>query len=333
MNKEKNTKIIVKSYPNGWVKESDFEIVESDLPILQKGQVLIKNQWLSLDPYMRGRLSPAKSYAASAQIGEVMVGQAAGVVVASESEKFKVGDSVLSYSGWQNYFVADSTMISLIDTSQVCASAYLGVLGMPGVTAWTGLIDICNPQPNETVLVDAATGAVGSVVGQLAKSLGSKVIGIAGGPSKCQYALDELGFDACIDHTSSTFKEQLAQAVPNGVDCVFENVGGLVFEQVLTLMNPFSRIALCGLVSEYNVPPYGNRQLRSILVNRIKVQGFIVTDKPQTWPGIVNSLKTKLINGELKYKEAISNGLASTPKAFIGMLAGDNFGKQLVKLF
>jgi NADPH-dependent curcumin reductase CurA len=333
MNKEKNTKIIVKTYPNGWVKESDFEIVELDLPKLERGQVLIKNQWLSLDPYMRGRLSPTKSYAASAQIGEVMLGQAAGMVVASQSEKFKVGDSVLSYSGWQKYFVADSNLISLIDTSQVCASAYLGILGMPGVTAWTGLIDICNPQPNETVLVDAATGAVGSVVGQLAKSLGSKVIGIAGGPSKCQYALDELGFDACIDHTSPIFKEQLAQAVPNGVDCVFENVGGVVFEQVLTLMNPFSRIALCGLVSEYNVPPYGNRQLRSILVNRIKVQGFIVTDKPQTWPVIINSLKTKLINGELKYKETISNGLASAPKAFIGMLAGDNFGKQLVKLF
>jgi len=327
-----NQQIIVKQFPKGWVKETDFELVQAPIPSIKDNQVLIHNQWLSLDPYMRGRLMPGKSYAASAEIGAVMVGQAAGVVIESKSKEFKVGDQVLSYSGWQSHHVANSELVKKIDASSVPASAYLGVLGMPGVTAWTGLMGICEPKPNETVLVDAATGAVGSVVGQLAKSLGCHVVGVAGGKTKCDYAVKELGFDACIDHSSSDFKDALKLAVPKGIDCVFENVGGAIFEHVMSLMNPFSRIALCGLVSEYNAQPYGNQQIRSILVNRIKLQGFIVTDKPDTWPSIIDSLKEKVLSGHLKYKETIAHGIASTPKAFIGMLKGENFGKQLVKL-
>ena len=262
-----NQQIIVKQFPKGWVKETDFELVQAPIPSIKDNQVLIHNQWLSLDPYMRGRLMPGKSYAASAEIGAVMVGQAAGVVIESKSKEFKVGDQVLSYSGWQSHHVANSELVKKIDASSVPASAYLGVLGMPGVTAWTGLMGICEPKPNETVLVDAATGAVGSVVGQLAKSLGCHVVGVAGGKTKCDYAVKELGFDACIDHSSSDFKDALKLAVPRGIDCVFENVGGAIFEHVMSLMNPFSRIALCGLVSEYNAQPYGNQQLRSIFAS------------------------------------------------------------------
>ncbi len=327
-----NQQIIVKQFPKGWVKETDFELVQAPVPSIKDNQVLIHNQWLSLDPYMRGRLMPGKSYAASAEVGSVMVGQAAGVVIESNSKEFKVGEHVLSYSGWQSHHVANSELVKKIDVSGVPASAYLGVLGMPGVTAWTGLMGICEPKPNETVLVDAATGAVGSVVGQLAKSLGCHVVGVAGGKTKCDYAVKELGFDACIDHSSSDFKDALKLAVPSGIDCVFENVGGAIFEHVMSLMNPFSRIALCGLVSEYNAQPYGNQQIRSILVNRIKLQGFIVTDKSDTWPSIIDSLKEKVLSGHLKYKETIAHGIANTPKAFIGMLKGENFGKQLVKL-
>jgi len=329
---EKNLQLIVKRFPQGWVQESDFELREQALAMLRDGEVLVRNEWLSLDPYMRGRLSAAKSYAQSAKIGEVMVGQAAGVVLDSKSDQFKVGDSVLSYCGWQTHAIMDSAHVQRIDTSQLCASAYLGVLGMPGVTAWTGLFDICEPKSNETVIVDAASGAVGSIVGQLAKSIGCHVIGIAGGAQKCSYVVKELGFDTCIDHRSPDFQTELIAATPNGIDCAFENVGGSIFESILTRMNAFSRIALCGMVSEYNTKPYGNQQLRTLLFNRIRLQGFIVSDKPKTWPAIVESLKTQVLSGQLKYKESIAHGIEATPRAFIGMLKGENLGKQLVKL-
>ena len=329
---EQNLQLIVKRFPEGWVQESDFELRKTPLPTLKAGEVLVRNQWLSLDPYMRGRLSSAKSYAQSAKIGEVMVGQAAGVVIDSRSEKFKAGDSVLSYSGWQTHAAVDAGLVKRIDTTRVPASAYLGVLGMPGVTAWTGLIHICEPKAGETVVVDAASGAVGAIVGQLAKSLGCHVVGIAGGAQKCDYVVGELGFDACIDHRAPDFKAQLRATTPKGIDCAFENVGGAVFESVLANMNAFSRIALCGMVSEYNTEPYCNQQLRTLLFNRIRLQGFIVSDKPQTWPAIIESLTAKVLSGELKYKESIAHGIESSPKAFIGMLKGENWGKQLVKL-
>lgn len=330
---EQNQQIIVKRFPQGWVQESDFELIQTALPDLKSGQVLVRNQWLSLDPYMRGRLSSAKSYAQSAKIGEVMVGQTAGVVIASKSSEFQQGETVLTYSGWQTHCAAEASNLKRIDASKLSSSAYLGILGMPGVTAWMGLMDLCEPKKGDTVLVDAASGAVGSIVGQLAKNLGCRVVGIAGGQKKCDYVVNDLDFDACVDHTHSKFKEHLQVAVPQGIDCVFENVGGAVFEAILTHMNPFSRIALCGLVSEYNVPPYANQQLRSILVNRIRIQGFIVTDRPQAWPTIIESLTQKVLSGDLKYKESIAHGIEKAPRAFIGMLKGENLGKQLVQLF
>ena len=327
-----NQQILVKSYPEGWLKESDFEYKESPIPCPGESEVLIRNQFLSLDPYMRGRLSPSKSYAKSAEIGAVMVGSCTGIVLESKSEKFKVGDTVLNTLGWQTHGVCHERDIKRIDVSKIPEHAYLGVLGMPGVTAWTGLIDICEPKRGETVVVDAASGAVGSVVGQLALARGCTVIGIAGGTDKCDYVVKELGFNACIDHTSHDFKDQMKAAVPKGIDCLFENVGGVIFETLLMLMNPFSRIALCGLVSEYNVNPYGNHSLRSILINRIKFQGFIVTDKPQTWPAIIEELKQAYLEGHLKYKLSQVDGIKNAPNALIGLLKGQNFGKQVVKL-
>lgn len=327
-----NRKIVVASFPDGWVSEDNFKLIESEAPSPKDKEVLIKNEWLSLDPYMRGRLSQTKSYAKGVEIGDVMVGGTVGTVVASNSKKFNVGDQVVGMLGWQLYGVANESEITKIDTTKVSASAYLGVLGMPGVTAWTGLMDICEPKAGETVVVDAASGAVGSVVGQLAKARGCYVVGIAGGKQKCDYVVQELGFDACVDHKSPSFKSDLRSATPKGIDCLFENVGGFVFDTLLTRMNPFSRIALCGLVSEYNLDPYGHTNIRSILVNRIKLQGFIVSDKLNTWPAIITSLHDEVVKGNLKFKETIANGLNEAPKAFIGLLKGENFGKQLVKL-
>jgi hypothetical protein len=327
-----NKQITVASFPEAWVTEDNFKLVESPIPSPKEGQVLVKNEWLSLDPYMRGRLSQSKSYAAGVEIGDVMVGGTVGTVVESKSSKFKVGDQVVGMLGWQLFGIANENEVSKIDATKVPASAYLGVLGMPGVTAWTGLIDICEPKAGETVVVDAASGAVGSVVGQLAKSKGCRVVGIAGGKDKCEYVVKELGFDACIDHRSPSFKSDLKAAIPNGIDCLFENVGGEIFETLLSRMNPFSRIALCGLVSEYNVEPHAYRNIRSILVNRIKLQGFIVSDKPATWPNIIQSLHNEVAAGNIKFKETIANGLENAPGAFIGLLKGQNFGKQLVKL-
>ncbi len=327
-----NQQIIVKSYPTGEVVEDNFEFRESPIPSISDGQVLVRNTWLSLDPYMRGRLSQAKSYAKGVELGDVMVGGTVGEVVESKSQKFKVGDQVVGATGWQKYAAANDNELAKIDTSSIPASAYLGVLGMPGVTAWTGLMDICDPKAGETVVVDAASGAVGSVVGQLAKAKGCRVVGIAGGKTKCEYVVNELGFDACVDHKSPSFRADLKAAVPNGIDCLFENVGGMVFENLLMRMNPFSRIALCGLVSEYSSEPFAYQSIRSILVNRIKLQGFIVSDKLDTWPRIIKSLQEEIIKGNLKYKESVVNGLQNAPKAFIGLLKGENFGKQLIKL-
>jgi len=332
MDKSFNTQVRVKSLPQAWVTADNFEIVQSPIPSIGPNQVLVKNSWLSLDPYMRGRLSTSKSYAAGVSVGDVMVGGTVGQIISSNSPKFKVGDHVVGMLGWQIYGVANEDAITKIDNSQVPSSAYLGILGMPGVTAWTGINDICDPKPGETFVVDAASGAVGSVVGQLAKAKGCRVVGIAGEANKCNYVVNELNFDACIDHRSPDFKEQLRKSLPNGVDCLFENVGGIVFETLLSLMNPFSRIALCGLVSEYNVEPHAYRNLRSILVNRIKLQGFIVTDKPHTWAKIIDELRKEVIAGKLKFKESVMQGLESAPEAFIGLLKGENFGKQLVKL-
>ncbi|MCD8505004.1 MAG: NADP-dependent oxidoreductase [Burkholderiaceae bacterium] len=327
-----NQQIILVERPEGWVRPDHFKLVESPVPEAQEGEILVRNHWLSLDPYMRSRISAAKSYAQGVEPGQLMVGGTVGEVIESHSDRFKPGDMVLAATGWQLFAAVSAKQALKIEDDDVPPSAYLGVIGMPGITAWTGLMTICEPKAGETVVVDAASGAVGSVVGQLAKSVGCRVVGIAGGSAKCDFVVNELGFDACIDHKRSDFEKQLSAALPNGVDCLFENVGGAIFETLLPRMNVFSRIALCGMVSEFNRPPHAHHTLRSILINRIKLQGFIVSDHMETWPAIRQELRERVARGQIKFRESITQGLANAPSAFVGMLKGENFGKQLVRL-
>lgn len=329
---EKNQKIVLASRPTAWVEEANFRFEEADIPQPGANQVLVRNRWLSLDPYMRGRMSDVKSYATPVQIGEVMVGGTAGEVVQSNHPKFATGDTVVGPLGWQLFGVADGNALQKVDASVIPLSAYLGPVGMPGVTAWVGLLDICAPKPGDTVVVTAASGAVGSVVGQLAKIHGARAVGIAGGADKCRYVVDELGFDACIDYKAGKLREDLKAATPKGIDCVFENVGGEIFDTLLTRMNPFSRIAVCGLIAQYNSEPYPMKNIGAVLINRIKMQGFIVSDDLSRWPPALKELGGHIAAGRIKYRESIAEGLAAAPAAFISLLKGGNFGKQLVRL-
>jgi len=328
-----NKQVLLANRPTGWVQESDFRVVETPVPDPGPGQMLVKIHWLSLDPYMRGRMSTGKSYAKPAEIGEPMVGGTVGEVVASAGGKFKVGDFLVGSLGWQQYALTNGEGLLKVDPKLVPPSAYLGVAGMPGATAWTGLFEHCQPRAGETVVVSAASGAVGSVVGQLAKMQGCRAVGIAGGRAKCDYVVRELGFDACVDYKSGRLYEDLQAACPEGIDCYFENVGGPVMDTVLRLLNPFSRMALCGLISDYNsTEPYGVANIRSILVNRVKVQGFIVSDRMDIYMRAVQQLAVWVAQGRIRYRESIAEGLEMAPRAFIGMLKGENFGKQLVRV-
>ena len=329
---EKNQRIVLANRPTAWVEESNFRLEQADIPEPGPNQVLVRNRWLSLDPYMRGRMSEAKSYAKSVEIGEVMVGGAAGEVVKSTHPKFAVGDTVVGAMGWQTWAAVDGAALQKVDASAVPLSAYLGVLGMPGVTAWVGLMDICAPKAGETVVVTAASGAVGSVVGQLAKIHGARAVGIAGGAEKCRYVVEELGFDACIDYKAGKLHGELMAAAPEGIDCLFENVGGEIFDTLLTQMKPFSRIALCGLISQYNGAPYPMQNIRAVLINRIRMQGFIVFDDLSRWPPALEELTGHVASGRIKYRESVADGLAAAPAALISLLKGGNFGKQLVRL-
>jgi len=328
-----NKRVVMASRPAGWVTESNFRIETVPVPAPKDGEVLVKNHWLSLDPYMLGRMNDSKSYAAKQEIGAVMVGGTAGEVVESKNPKFKAGDKVSGMFGWQQYGLSDGTGLNKIDASRAPMSAFLGVLGMPGVTAWVGLLDLCQPKAGETVVVSAASGAVGSVVGQIAKLKGARAVGIAGGKAKCDYVVNELGFDACIDYKAGRLNDDLRAAAPKGIDCYFENVGGEILDAVLKQMNAFSRIAVCGLISQYNATePYGVKTFQSILTNRIKVQGFIVSDRMELWAKALPELIGWVAGGKIKYRETVAEGLENAPKAFIGLLKGENFGKQLVKL-
>ena len=328
-----NRRVLLASRPTGWVSEANFRIDESPLPSPAEGQVLVKNLWLSLDPYMRGRMNEGKSYAAKQEIGEVMIGGTVGEVVESKHPKFAKGDQVLGMLGWQQYGLSDGKGLNKVDASRVPLAAYLGVLGMPGVTAWVGLLDICQPKAGETVVVSAASGAVGSVVGQIAKIKGCRAVGIAGGRQKCDYVVKELGFDACVDYKAGALNDELKAAVPDGIDCYFENVGGEILDAALRRMNAFSRVAVCGLISQYNATePYGVKTVQSILTNRIKVQGFIVSDRMELWPKALADLAGWLAAGRIKYRETVTEGLENAPRAFIGLLKGENFGKQLVRV-
>jgi NADPH-dependent curcumin reductase len=328
-----NKQVLLASRPQGAVVEDNFRTVETPIAAPAKGEVLVRNEWLSLDPYMRGRMNDVKSYVPPVQIGEVMVGQTVGEVVESKDAAFAPGDKVLTQLGWQLQGVAKAKELTKIDVKRAPASYYLGVLGMPGMTAWFGLFEIGQPKAGDTVVVSAASGAVGSVVGQLAKIKSCRVVGIAGGKSKCDYAVQELGFDACVDYKAGNLLQDLRTHCPKGVDVYFENVGGVILDTLLRVMNLHSRVIVCGLIAEYNATePYGYKMLRSVLVNRIKMQGMIVFDWKDRYGEALKGLGGYLAEGKLKYRESVVHGLASAPKGLIALLKGENFGKQLVKL-
>jgi NADPH-dependent curcumin reductase CurA len=328
-----NRRIVLANRPQGNVTPQNFRIEEVPIPAPGEGEVLVRNEWLSLDPYMRGRMSDAKSYVPPVAVDAVMVGQTVGEVVDSRHPGFRKGDKVLTALGWQLYGTARGKELMMVDTTHVPASYYLGVLGMPGMTAWFGLFEIGKPAAGETVVVSAASGAVGSVVGQLAKDEGCRVVGIAGGAAKCEYVVKELGFDACVDYKAGKLSEDLRAACPDGIDVNFENVGGAVLDTALRLARKDARFVICGLIAEYNATePYGYKSLRSILVNRITMRGMIVFDWKDRYQEALADLAARVAMGKLRYKESVVEGLDNAPQGLISLLGGGNFGKQLVKL-
>ncbi|KQT47745.1 NADP-dependent oxidoreductase [Methylobacterium sp. Leaf456] len=333
-----NRRIVLASRPHGEPKPEHFRLEENRVNALRDGDILLRTRFLSLDPYMRGRMSAAKSYAKPVEIGETMVGQTVSAVEASNNPAFAVGDLVLSPAGWQDYLVSDGSGLQKLDPAEGPPSAYLGALGMPGMTAYAGLLEIGRPQAGETVVVAAAAGPVGSMVGQIARIKGARAVGIAGGPEKCAYLTDTLDFDAAIDHRAPDFPEALARACPNGIDVYFENVGGAVFDAVLPLLNDFARVPVCGLVSGYNMselPPGPDRSgllMRNVLTKRLTLRGFIVWDFAELHGAFLRDVGGWLKAGRVKAREDVVEGLENAPGAFIGMLKGANFGKLVVKV-
>ncbi len=334
-----NQQILLDNRPKGEASIDNFKLVSQETPALQDGQVLVRHHYLSLDPYMRGRMNDGKSYAAPQPLGEVMIGGTVGEVVESRHPKFATGDKVVGMGGWQQYSVVDANQLGAVrkvDTTHVPLSYYLGAVGMPGVTAWYGLVKIIEPKAGETVVVSAATGAVGSAYAALAKARGCRVVGIAGGPDKCKYAVDELGFDACVDYKlfkdAASLSQALKDVCPNGIDGHFENVGGLVLDAVMLRLNAFGRIAVCGMIAGYDGQPLPMAYPALILSNRLKVQGFIVSEHMEVWPEALKELGMLVATGKLRPRESMAQGIAAAPEAFLGLLKGKNFGKQLVKL-
>ena len=334
-----NKQWLLASRPGGEPVATNFRLVETAVPELADGQVLVRHHYLSLDPYMRGRMNDGKSYAMPQPLDEVMGGGTVGEVVASRNPAFAVGDSVLGMGGWQQYRVVDANqrgVLQKVDTANIPLQAYLGAVGMPGVTAWYGLVRIINPQAGQTVVVSAASGAVGSMVGQLAKARGARAVGIAGGADKCRYVVEALGFDACIDYKQhpdlKSLSTALKEACPAGIDGHFENVGGMILDAVMLRANAFSRVAMCGMISGYNGQPIPLAAPQLILVNRMKIEGFIVSEHMQDWPAALAELGSGVATGKLKYRETVAQGIDAAPEAFLGLLKGRNFGKQLVKL-
>jgi NADPH-dependent curcumin reductase CurA len=327
-----NRQIVLDSRPTEKVSAGNFRRIESPTPKAGPGQILVRQYYLSLDPYMRGRLSDAKSYTKPQEVGAVMGGGSVGEVVESQNARFKVGDFVVGMGGWQDFALSDGAGWNVIDAKTIPMQAYLGVVGMPGATAWYGLNKIIAPKRGETVVVSAASGAVGGVVGQLAKFAGCKTVGIAGGAEKCAYVRDELGFDVCVDHKSRHFADDMKAALPNGLDGLFENVGGEPFAQCLRRLNDFARIAICGLIASYEGAPTVLPDMRVFLVRRIKVEGFIVSDHLSHWPQALGEIAGHVASGRLRYRETLRDGLDSAPQALVDLLHGGNFGKMLVKL-
>jgi NADPH-dependent curcumin reductase len=334
-----NKQILLDNRPQGEAQASNFRLVTSETPALKDGEVLVRHHFLSLDPYMRGRMNDAKSYAAPQPLGQVMQGGTVGEVVESRSPKFKAGDKVVGMGGWQEYSVVAADQpgaLRKVDTTHVPLSHYLGAVGMPGVTAWYGLVKIIEPKEGQTVVVSAASGAVGSALGALAKARGCRAVGIAGGPDKCRYVTEELGFDACIDYKkhadAQSLSKALKEACPDGIHGYFENVGGMVMDAVMLRMNAFARIALCGMIAGYDGKPIPMSYPQLILTNRLRVEGFIVSEHMDVWPQALQELGTLVGTGKLRPRESVAQGLESAPEAFLGMLKGRNFGKQLVKV-
>jgi NADPH-dependent curcumin reductase len=333
-----NRRIVLASRPEGAPQISNFRLERGSVPELEDGQVLLRTLWLSLDPYMRGRMSAGRSYAKPVEVGEPMVGGTVNEVVASKRAGFEPGEIVLGYTGWQDYAISDGAGLRELDPQIAPVSTALGVLGMPGMTAYTGLLTIGQPKSGETVVVAAASGPVGSLVAQIAKLKGARAVGIAGGSEKCRYLTAELGLDAAVDHRSPKLAEVLAQACPKGIDVYFENVGGAVWDAVRPLLNDFARIPVCGLISQYNMtelpggPDRTPQLFRNVLTRRLTIRGFIVTDFADQAPAFMRDVGSWLRDGKIKYKEDVVDGLENAPEAFIGMLNGRNFGKLLVRV-
>lgn len=328
----KNTRVLLASRPNPNVSIDNFRLQTVTLAPLADGQVRVRNHYLSLDPYMRGRMSDAKNYAAPQALDEVMIGGTVGEVIESRNAAWTVGDQVVGVGGWQEISTSAGTDLRKVKNEPIPLSAYLGCVGMPGVTAWYGLNKICKVKPGETIVVSAASGAVGSVVGQLAKMKGAHVVGIAGGPEKCAYVRETLRFDACVDYKAGALDSDLEAATPNGIDAYFENVGGDATKAVMQRINPFGRVAVCGLISIYDNTAPTALDLRRILIQRLAIEGFIVSEHMDVWPEALTELGGLVAAGKLQFRESIADGLASAPEAFLGLLKGKNFGKQLVKL-
>jgi NADPH-dependent curcumin reductase CurA len=335
---QKNGRIVLAARPAGEPRDEDFRFEEVELPPSEAGQVRLRTLYLSLDPYMRGRMNAGPSYAPPVEIGHVMEADAVSEVQESKSAELKPGDFVVGHTGWQEFAVAEARALRKIDPTLAPISTALGVLGMPGFTAYVGLLNLGQPKSGETVVVAAAAGAVGSVVGQIAKIKGCRSIGIAGGKAKCDYVVSELGFDACIDHRSERLADELARACPKGIDVYFENVGGPVFEAVLPLMNNFGRIPVCGLIAHYNgtsLPPGPNRVpalMRAVLSKRLSIQGFIYFDFRDQRPQFEREMAQWLREGKMKYREDVVDGFENTVVAFKGLFSGQNFGKLIVRV-
>jgi NADPH-dependent curcumin reductase CurA len=325
--------IVFAMRPRGVPGLECFRMVEVPLVPPGPGQVLVRNDVLSVDPYIRMRMEEKDSYAPVMAIGDVMVGRTVGQVVASKCAEYTAGDWVIGRLGWQDYSLVPPGELQRIDATAAPATAYLGALGSTGITAWVGLMAFGQPKPGETVLVSAASGAVGSVVGQLAKIQGCRAVGVAGGAAKCAVVRETYGFDACVDYKAADFAAALAQATPAGVDVYFDNVGGPILDTVLPLLNNFARVPLCGLVSQYNaMEPYGVKNLREVFNRRVTVRGFVLSDHKELWPKASQALVDAYAAGRLHYRESITEGLENAPQAFIDMLGGANIGKQLVRL-
>jgi NADPH-dependent curcumin reductase CurA len=330
-------RVVLASRPTGEPKPTDFRIEDYPVPTPGNGEVLLRTIWLSLDPYMRGRMSDAPSYAAPVPIGGVMEGGTVCEVIASNNSKFSKGDIVLAPAGWQTHALSNGKGLAKIDPKIAPISTAVGVLGMPGMTAYTGLLEIGKPQAGETVVVAAASGAVGSAVGQIAKIKGARAIGIAGGKEKCDYVKNEFGFDDCLDHRDPDLAAKLKDACPKGIDVYFENVGGAVFEAVFPRLNPFARIPVCGLIAHYNdteatPPKWAGSLMRAVLTKRLTIRGFIVSDFASLQADFLRDMSQWVREGKIKYKEFVTEGLETAPAALIGLLKGANFGKQLVRV-